>query len=65
MPLAMPDIMFEAFPCCSLRAASQTVITGFGRTAPEDVEVDTAIRTFLDKHRRAPWPPTGEKGIAD
>jgi epsilon-lactone hydrolase len=27
---------------------------GFGGNTPEDIELDTAIRTFLDKHRRAP-----------
>ena len=27
--------------------------SGFGGTAPEDVELDAVIRTFLDKHRRA------------
>ena len=26
--------------------------TGFGGSAPEDIELDAAIRTFLDKHRR-------------
>ncbi|MET0522122.1 MAG: alpha/beta hydrolase [Jiangellaceae bacterium] len=27
---------------------------GFGGSTPEDIELDAAIRTFLDKHRRAP-----------
>jgi hypothetical protein len=28
--------------------------TGFGGTRPEDIELKAAIRTFLDRHRRAP-----------
>jgi epsilon-lactone hydrolase len=27
---------------------------GFGGTTPEDINSKTAIRTFLNKHRRAP-----------
>jgi acetyl esterase/lipase len=27
---------------------------GFGGSSPEDMELDAAIRTFLDKHRRVP-----------
>jgi hypothetical protein len=26
---------------------------GFGGTTPEDIELDAAIRTFLERHRRA------------
>lgn len=28
--------------------------SGFGGTVPEDIELDAAIRAFLDKYRRAP-----------
>jgi epsilon-lactone hydrolase len=28
--------------------------TGFGGSTPEDIELKAAIRTFLDRHRRAP-----------